>query len=103
DRREDGLAHARPQLPEDRTLVVEPELGREEDPPPGGEPGTGGIAVLVREHEIVLATHDRRLERRRLRAVPPEPVPEVEMVDGVVGVAVAAHPVNGPPGAHGPG
>ena len=58
--------------------------------------------MLVREHEIVLATHDRRLERRRLRAVAAEPLPEVEVVDGVVGVAVAAQPVRDHPGQHGP-
>ena len=58
--------------------------------------------MLVREHEIVLATHDRRLERRRLRAVAPEPLPEVEVVDGVVGVAVATQPVRDHPGQHGP-
>ena len=102
DRREDGLAHPGPQLPEDRALVVEPQLGREEHPPAGGEPGPGGIALLVREHQVVLASHDRRLERRRLGAVPPQPVPEVEVVDGVVGVAVAAQPVRGHPGQHGP-
>ena len=71
-------------------------------PHPAANLRTGGIAVLVREHEVVLATHDRRLERRRLRAVAPEPVPEVEVVDGVVGVAVAAQPVGGHPGQHGP-
>jgi hypothetical protein len=49
------------------------------------------------KHQVVLAADDRRLERGRLGAVTAQPVAEVEMVDGVVGVAVAAEAVDGHP------
>src|SRR6266540_2092602 len=52
------------------------------------------------EHQIVLAAHDRGPERRRLLAVPSEPVTEVEVVDGIVGVAIAAQTVYGHPTQH---
>src|SRR6266545_2952741 len=52
------------------------------------------------KYEIVLAAHDRGPKRRRLHAVPSEPVTEVQVVDGIVGVAIAAQTVHGYPTQH---
>ena len=80
-RSEDDVAHPGRHLPEDRALVVEERLARQEDPPAGAERGHRRVAVPVGEDEVVEPADERRVGGFGRGAVAEDPRPVVLVVD----------------------
>ena len=61
--REHHVAHPRPHLPEHRAPVGEEHATGEEQARAGADGRAGEVAVLVREREVVGASHEGRVDR----------------------------------------
>src|SRR5271166_6874008 len=80
--RDHHVAHPGGHFPEERTLVLEKRYPGEQYSQPCGERGPAEVAVLVSEHHVVEATHERELQHIRMRAVTQNPRAIVLVVDG---------------------
>src|SRR5215213_6634842 len=73
ERRDDHIAHPRGHLPEERTLVAEQDLTRQEDGDSGAERRTVGIAVGIAEHHVVEGAHQGKVDDTGMSTMPDDP------------------------------
>src|SRR5262249_20436284 len=82
-RRENRLAHARPEAPERRAAIGKEHAQRAAQRLTGGERRPGAIAPLVAERQIVESGDERRVDRGLHGAVAQQPLLAVDVVDRV--------------------